>query len=151
MQLAISYIHTDFESAKHSICLFLTGTQELLWNWGGGELLGQVVSQNLPPPSPPQKKSQRIAESNACLLTTNYLANADAYKFMQGYSLIDKTDKTAPRCNICNLRAICLSNMHLPCMCYPCSHHPNAVQWAHTRDDVHRARICWGVEGWWIE
>ena len=48
----------------------------------GGKLLGQAVSQNLPPP--PKKKSRRIiAESNARLLATDYLANTDAYKFMQ--------------------------------------------------------------------
>ena len=38
------------------------------------------------PPTPKKKSQCIIAESNACLLATDYLANADAYKFMQGYS-----------------------------------------------------------------
>ena len=46
------------------------------------------------------------------VFATSWLANADAGNIMQRYSQIDKTDKTAPRCNIRNLRAICLCNMY---------------------------------------
>ena len=78
---------------------------------GGRASWSSSFTKSSPPPQ--KKRPQRIiAESNACLLATDHLANADAYKFMQGYSWIDKTDKTVPRCNVRNLRAICLPNTY---------------------------------------